>query len=198
MISPAVQHSISYFKRFRMEIDLQSTLAPVPALPDGYAWIAWEDWLVEQHAEVKYQCFIEEIDAVVFTSLSNRDGCRRLMRDIAGKPGFKPEATWLIASAHGYCATIQGVRERTGMGAIQNVGVTVPHRGHGLGTALLLKALHGFQSCGAHRVNLEVTAQNDGAIRLYRRLGFRCRKTLYKAVDVPASLSDPQADEWRN
>ena len=90
--------AITYYKRFRMEIDLQSALAPVPALPDGYAWIAWEDWLVEQHAEVKYQCFIEEIDAVVFTSLSNRDGCRRLMRDIAGKPGFKPEATWLMVA----------------------------------------------------------------------------------------------------
>jgi ribosomal protein S18 acetylase RimI-like enzyme len=33
-----------------------------------------------------------------------------------------------------------------------------------------------------------VTAQNDSAIRLYRRLGFRCRKTLYKAVDAEASL----------
>jgi ribosomal protein S18 acetylase RimI-like enzyme len=29
---------------------------------------------------------------------------------------------------------------------------------------------------------LEVTAQNDGAIRLYRRLGFRRTKTIYKAV----------------
>ena len=179
-----------------MEIDLQKALPPVPALPAGYGWIAWEDWLVEQHAEVKYRCFIEEIDAVVFTSLSNREGCRRLMREIAGKPGFKPEATWLIASAHSYCATIQCVRERSGMGAIQNVGVIAPHRGNGLGTALLLKALHGFQACGAHRVNLEVTAQNDGAVRLYRRLGFRCRKTLYKAVDVRAGLNDPQAHEW--
>jgi ribosomal protein S18 acetylase RimI-like enzyme len=192
MIAPAVQHSVSYFKRFRMEIDLQQALPPVPDLPAGYAWIAWEDWLLEQHAEVKYQCFIEEIDAVVFASLSNRDGCRRLMREIAGKPGFRPEATWLIACAESYCATIQGLRERTGMGAIQNVGVTAAHRGRGLGSALLLKALHGFQSCGTHRAHLEVTAQNDVAVRLYRRLGFRCRKTLYKAVDALAALPQEQ------
>jgi ribosomal protein S18 acetylase RimI-like enzyme len=202
MIAPGVEHSISYFKRFRMEIDLQEALPPVPALPAGYVWVAWEDWLVDQHAEVKYQCFIEEIDAVVFNSLSNREGCRRLMREIAGKPGFKPEATWLIACTHGHCATIQGVRERSGAGAIQNVGVTAPHRGRGLGTALVLKALDGLRRTGAHRANLEVTAQNDAAVRIYRRLGFRCRKTLYKAVDAlaglpPAGLANcPRTSTW--
>ena len=73
MISQAVQHNVSYFKRFRMEIDLQERLAPVPALPPGYTWVAWENWLLEQHAEVKYQCFIEEIDAVwggIMTAMS--------------------------------------------------------------------------------------------------------------------------------
>src|SRR5437660_7942831 len=119
------------------------------------------------------------------------------MREIAGKPGFKPEATWLIAHGKEYRATMQGVRERTGMGAIQNVGVTAPHRALGLGTALLLKSLHGFQRCGAHRVNLEVTAQNDNAVRLYRRLGFRCHKTLYKAVDALAAAQETSVvREW--
>jgi ribosomal protein S18 acetylase RimI-like enzyme len=197
MIAPAAQHSIGYFKRFRMEIDLQGALPPVPALPSGYGWVAWEDWLWEHHAEVKYQCFIEEIDAVVFASLSSREGCRRLMREIASKSGFKPEATWLIACPVSYCATIQAVRERSGLGAIQNVGVTAAHRGRGLGTALVLKALHGLQHAGAHRAHLEVTAQNGCAVRIYRRLGFRCRKTLYKAVETPMGSRDgPPTPEW--
>ena len=188
MISGAVQHGVSYFKRFRMEADLQRVLPPVPALPSGYDWVPWTNWLLDPHADVKYQCFAEEIDSVVFVSLSSREGCRRLMQEIAGKPGFRPEATWLIACGNTYCATIQGVRERSGMGAIQNVGVTPGHRGRGLGTALVLKSLHGFQECGAHHANLEVTAQNDAAIRIYRRLGFRCRKTIYKAVDAMAAV----------
>ena len=63
--------------------------------------------------------------------------------------------------------------------------------------ALVLKALHGLQRCGAHRVHLEVTAQNGSAVRIYRRLGFRCRKTLYKAVDAVGSLRDsPRTYEW--
>jgi ribosomal protein S18 acetylase RimI-like enzyme len=30
---------------------------------------------------------------------------------------------------------------------------------------------------------LEVTANNDAAVRLYRRLGFRSVKTVYKAIE---------------
>ena len=95
----------------------------------------------------------------------------------------------MLACADGYCATVQGVRERSGLGAIQNLGVTPLHRGRGLGSALLLQALRGFQRAGLGRAFLEVTAQNDAAVRLYRRLGFRRRKTIYKLVEAaPVSL----------
>jgi hypothetical protein len=40
---------------------------------------------------------------------------------------------------------------------------------------------------GLARVYLEVTAQNDGAVRLYKRLGFRRTKTLFKAVELAYS-----------
>jgi ribosomal protein S18 acetylase RimI-like enzyme len=179
---------IAYFKRFRMEVDLNELPPPSP-LPEGYRWLAWDESLTEAHAEAKFRSFFEEIDSVVFPSLSNLAGCLHLMREISRKHGFCPEATWLLACGDGYCGTVQGVRERTGLGAIQNLGVTPAHRGRGLGQALLLQALHGFCRAGLGRAFLEVTAQNEGAIRLYRRLGFRCRKTLYKAVDTTAAFS---------
>ena len=52
---------------------------------------------------------------------------------------------------------------------------------------LLLKSLQGFQAAGLRRTFLEVTAQNDGAIRLYQRLGFAKARTVYKAVEVAYS-----------
>jgi GNAT superfamily N-acetyltransferase len=179
--------NISYFKRFRMEIDL-NLLPPPEALPQGYGWIPWDETLLDLHAEVKARCFADEIDAVVFPSLSNLDGCCHLMREISRKPGFLADATWLITHGGEYCATVQGVRERSGLGAIQNLGVAPLYRGRGLGRALLLKSLYGFWRAGLGRAHLEVTAQNDAAVRLYRRVGFRCRKTLYKAVDQSLTL----------
>lgn len=173
--------NVTYYKRYRMEIDLYSA-PPIPPLPDDYYWVPWEERLLEAHAEVKYASFHIEVDSAVFPSLGDREGCYRLMQEIRRKPGFLRDATWLVACRTGYCGTVQGIRDRTGVGAIQNLGVTPIHRGRGLGTALLLHALDGFRRAGLGRAFLEVTAQNDSAVQLYRRLGFVCRKTLYKAV----------------
>jgi ribosomal protein S18 acetylase RimI-like enzyme len=174
--------SITYYKRFRMEIDLDPRTVTPPSLPSGFEWVAWDETLLEQHAEVKYACFHAELDAHVFPCLGERQGCLRLMREIRRKPGFLPGATWLIEGPVGFVGTIQGVLDRGSIGAIQNVGVVPWCRGMGLGRALVEKALTGFLEAGAHRAYLEVTAENASAVRLYRSIGFRKAKTLYKAV----------------
>lgn len=183
--------SVSYFKRYRMEIDLRGQRFVPLFVPPGYQLIAWQSDRLGDHAEAKFQSFHQEIDAGVFACLSDFDGCYRLMQEISQKEGFLPEATWLAASRHGgepeYCGTIQGIRATHKYGAIQNVGITPPHRGHGLGTALICAALAGFQQVGLPRAYLEVTAQNERAVQLYKRLGFRRTKTLFKAVELAYS-----------
>jgi len=183
---------LTYFKRFRMEIDLGGRLPAAPPLPAGFRMVAWQDSLLEAHAETKYQSFRDEIDSNVFPCLGDLVGCHRLMQEIRGKQGFLPGATWLVAheTADGkteYCGTIQGIRDYTGMGAIQNLGVTPDYRSRNLGSSLLLGALEGFQQAGLRRAFLEVTAQNSGAIRLYQRIGFIKARTVYKAVEVAYS-----------
>jgi GNAT superfamily N-acetyltransferase len=175
--------SVCYFKRFKMETGLDGL--PEARLPAGYHWAAWHSGLLELHADVLYACFHNELDSVVFASLGSREGCVLLMSEIARRRNFVPEATWLLVGPGGPCGTIQALCERSGLGSIQNVGIAPGSRSRGLGEALVLRALHGFRQLGLGRAILEVTAQNDGAIRLYRRLGFRCTKTLYKAVPDP-------------
>jgi GNAT superfamily N-acetyltransferase len=165
-----------------MEMDLHGVCLR-PVLPPGYRWIAWDESLLELHAQVKYLSFRTELDSCVFPCLGDAEGCLRLMREIRRKPGFLPAATWLIAAPEGCVATIQGIVDRGPIGSIQNVGVLPSYRGLGLGRALVEKALVGFQLANLHRAFLEVTADNACAIRIYRSLGFRKAKTLYKAVD---------------
>ena len=181
---------VTYFKRFRMEFDLTGSVPAPAALGADYALVPWGPNLLDAHAEAKYKSFRYEIDANVFPNLGNRDGCRRLMSEIAHRSTFLPAATWLVQfwPAAGrkpeVVGTIQGVIDDNGVGAIQNVGVTAPHRGRGIGSGLLQSSLAGFKQAGLSRVYLEVTAQNVGAVRLYQRLGFRRTKTVYKAVEV--------------
>ncbi|GAC1471447.1 MAG: GNAT family N-acetyltransferase [Isosphaeraceae bacterium] len=174
--------AITYYKRFRMEIDLDGSHAP-QALPEPFRWVGWDESLVDRHAEVKYLSFKDEIDSAVFPCLGDRNGCQRLMREIRRKPGFLPVATWLITSPEGYVGTVQGVMDHGPIGAIQNVGVVPAYRGLGLGRALIRQALKGFHEAGLRRAYLEVTAENSSAVLLYRGVGFRRAKTLYKAVD---------------
>jgi ribosomal protein S18 acetylase RimI-like enzyme len=174
--------AITYYKRLRMEIDLDGSIRQVP-IPDHLEWVSWEESLLADHAEVKFQSFRDEIDAYVFPCLGDRYGCQRLMREIRRKPGFLPCATWLIAAPDGYVGTVQGVMDQGPIGAIQNVGVIPSYRGIGLGRALVYRALLGFREAGLRRAYLEVTAENNAAVQLYRTLGFRRARTLYKAVD---------------
>jgi ribosomal protein S18 acetylase RimI-like enzyme len=173
--------AITYYKRFRMEIDLDGIPA-LAVLPDPFVWVAWDESLIDRHAEVKYLSFRDEIDASVFPCLGDRYGCQRLMREIRRKPGFLTGATWLIACPQGYVGTVQGVMDRGPIGAIQNLGVVPSYRGIGLGEALVRQALVGFHHAGLRRAYLEVTAENSSAVLLYRAVGFRRSKTLYKAV----------------
>jgi GNAT superfamily N-acetyltransferase len=180
---------LTYYKRYRMEIDL-CRLPASPELPSEYRLLAWDTRHLPAHAEAKCQSFQSEIDSNVFPCLGDYDGCLRLMTEISRKDGFLPGATWLLVQhnpdtgRHEACGTVQGIRDRSGLGAIQNLGIVPEHRGRGLGTALLLRALEGFRQAGLRRAFLEVTAQNDGAVRLYRRLGFRKARTVYKAVEL--------------
>jgi ribosomal protein S18 acetylase RimI-like enzyme len=174
--------AMTYYKRFRMEIELNGAITGA-ALPRSFVWVPWDESLLEKHAEVKFLSFLGEVDAYVFPCLGDRAGCQRLMCEIRRKPGFLPGATWLVACTDGYVGAVQGVMDQGPIGAIQNVGVLPDFRGLGLGRALVRRALAGFAQAGLQRAYLEVTAQNDGAVNLYRDVGFRRAKTLYKAVN---------------
>jgi ribosomal protein S18 acetylase RimI-like enzyme len=174
---------ISYVKRFRMERDLANL--PSVSIPPGYTLEPWSRTYLEAHAEVLFASFQGEIDSMVFPSLASIEGCGFLMKEISKKASFVPEATWLLLKNGELVGSIQGLRDRSGMGAIQNLGIRPAHRSRGLGEALLNRALQGFCQASLGRVMLEVTAQNDGAVRLYRRSGFIRRKILYKAVPAP-------------
>jgi hypothetical protein len=179
--------AISYFKRYKMEIDLAGLAQPT--WPAGFEACPWRSELFETHVDTLAGCFQGGLDTAVFPSLGSVDGCRALMAEIVRRPAFIPEATWLLVGPGGPCGTIQALRERGVLGAIQNVGILPAWRGRGLGRALLLQSLKGMWQSGLGRAILEVTGQNETAIQLYLRMGFRRTKVLYKAV--PATSSTP-------
>lgn len=180
-----------FFKRYRMQFDLRGHCFDELTPPTNFRLLAWKPRLKAAHAEAKFRSFRDELDANVFPCLGNADGCLKLMSDISARSNFVPEATWLLTHAdpeRDYlvnCGTVQGIMDGPDLGLIQNIGIVKSYRGLGLGSLIVLKSLAGFQQAGAKVVSLEVTVQNDSAIRLYERLGFKTKKIIYKTVEVP-------------
>jgi len=66
----------------------------------------------------------------------------------------------------------------TPLGHVKDLAVRPDQRRGGVATALLKRALSVLAAAGSESAKLEVRADNDGAIRLYRRFGFEHRKTI--------------------
>lgn len=177
-----------YFKRFRMEFDLQRSF-PLAELPPEFSWVPWNPAEVDRHAWVKFLSFRDEVDSEVFPCLGDYRGCYSLMQEIAEQTVFAPAATWLIIHQRPGqpptdCGTIQGLASSEAFGSIQNVGVAPEFRRQKIGAALVLKSLDGFRSLGLKRVYLEVTAANTPAVQLYRAIGFRVTRTMYRSAEL--------------
>lgn len=169
-----------------MQFDLITQQIPDPQCSSDITFAEWGEKLTSMHALCKWESFRREMDVNVFPCLGERDGCKRLMRDISQKDAFVPEATWLAVGQDSNpknliaVGTIQGLRSNATHGAIQNIGVIPNFRGRGVGRELIRRALHGFQSQGCRYVTLEVTVHNLGAIKLYESIGFQKSEVVFK------------------
>jgi RimJ/RimL family protein N-acetyltransferase len=84
-------------------------------------------------------------------------------------------------------------RQHTG---IVGMSVAADWRGQGIGTALLGALFRWAPGQGVRRVELEVLANNPGAIRLYERLGFQHEGTRRGAVVVGGEPIDLRLMAW--
>ena len=73
---------------------------------------------------------------------------------------------------------------------INNVAVLPRYRGRGMGSGILRHVFAEAKQFGATRATLEVRASNDGALRLYEKLGFRVagRRPNYYSQPVEDAL----------
>jgi RimJ/RimL family protein N-acetyltransferase len=100
----------------------------------------------------------------------------------------------LVAEASGLIVGVLGLRgdqrpQRTHVGAF-GMSVARQWRRSGVGTKLLDAMLTWAAAHGLRRVELEVLANNEGAIALYRRAGFALEGTKVRAVEVDGHYID--------
>jgi len=95
------------------------------------------------------------------------------------------EALWVIANSENHCVGHVGLYQIDHRIGGAEFGILIgdrSFRGRGLGRACTEFCLgYGFNRLNLNRVHLRVLSTNDGAVRLYRRLGFRDEGCLRQA-----------------
>lgn len=115
---------------------------------------------------------------------------------------------WFAAIRHDPSVRIFGIEEVAGgtlVGTCQLLNISAVHRsaelqirigepawrGKGLGTqAVQALVRHGFEELGLHRIALTVRADNERAIRAYRKCGFAAEGVLRDAAFIEGRFVD--------
>jgi ribosomal protein S18 acetylase RimI-like enzyme len=164
---------------------LQAPLGPslrLPAKPPSGAFITrWAEHMHDQTARLIAAAYQGHIDALINDQYRSPAGARRFLTNIVQYPGcgtfFGPAS---------YAAIDVATRQLRGVslaslvaadcGHVTQICVAKSEQGTGLGYELMRQSLVALAEHGCRTVSLTVTASNEGAIRLYQRMGFSERR----------------------
>lgn len=165
------RRALGFVWRVDMERTLGGTLPP-PRPRAGYRLVPFEPALLPALAEVEFEAFAGSADARAFAAqLATPTHTLAAWERLLGSRRFEPRATRVLVRGDTPCGLVQASRGGHGVGILSSLAVRPADRG-GNGRALVLAALHRFQALGFARAGLTVTAENEGALRLYEQLGF--------------------------
>jgi len=100
------------------------------------------------------------------------EASRAFHRHVVETGGVHLVAVDAAGEVVGWCDVVRDGRPGYGHGGRLGMGLLPAHRGQGLGRRLLEAALEEARARGMERVELEVYASNERAMRLYETAGF--------------------------
>ncbi len=153
-------------------MDVEITIRP--ARPSDARYLAAFDKRLARESDIDIPIATDE----VHTAEDYEDRIRRI--------GTPPNTTYLVAIAQGtiigtlscYSGRLKAFTHAVTLG----VSVDKDWRGKGIGTKLMNSAIDWARAQQLKRIELRVYARNEGAIRLYKQLGFEVEGTLRKAI----------------
>ena len=158
--------------------DLKPSLLPKPTVSSGVVWQGGGMAAVVEKADVVTDELVSAFETLIpQLSSSNPAPSRDALAEIIGSPA----SVLFVARVDGRIVgslTLAIFRIPTGVRAwIEDVVVDGSARGHGVGEALNLAALHEAKIRNAVTVDLTSRPSREAANRLYQKLGFVQRDT---------------------
>jgi ribosomal protein S18 acetylase RimI-like enzyme len=154
--------------------------------PAAFRVVNWHQQYLLPAAGVVWDSYRSSPDIDLCRDYQSREGCLRFLRNLTDNPGcgrFMPEISAVALDRRGgVCAVLIASAIGPSTGMIPQVSVRRDCQRQGLGARLLQLHFRRAAEHGLDRVALSVSSRNQGAHRLYLRLGFQVRKDFHAFI----------------
>lgn len=170
-----------------MRVDLQrATLAEGRVRRPMYIE-KWSDHYQDGAAQLIAAAYTGHVDSRINDQYRNVVGARRFLYNIVQYPGcgafYRPASYAAFEAVTGkLCGISLASLVATDCGHITQICVSPAVRGTGIGHALLRQSLLTLREMGCRSASLTVTAANEDAVELYRRVEFEIVRRFYAFV----------------
>jgi ribosomal protein S18 acetylase RimI-like enzyme len=173
---PGSEH-LSAFDRNFMRIDLRRAALPEGRLRRAISIDRWTDLHQEATAHLISEAYRRHVDSSINDQYRTLPGARRFLHNIVQYPGcgsfFRPASFTAFEPARAsLCGISLASLVSQDCGHITQICVSPEVKGSGVGYALLRQSLLALRDMGCRAATLTVTAANEGAVDLYKRVGF--------------------------
>ena len=174
---PAPMHARVQGRNF-MRIELRGAAVEEAALRKVCEIGRWGDAYMDAAARLIPAAYEGHVDASINDQYRSPEGARKFLHNIIQYPGcgtFAEPASFAAFEPGGgaLCGLSLASVVAPACGHITQICVAPGSQGKGLGHALLLRSLLALRGMGCAAASLTVTSANQGAVRLYERIGFR-------------------------
>jgi len=165
------------YERIFMRIDLSRDALAEGRVRRPMYLEKWSDHYQDAAAQLIAAAYTGHIDSRINDQYRSAAGARRFLYNIVQYPGcgafYRPASYASFDAATGRLSGISLARiVAPECGHITQICVSPSLRGTGIGHALLRQSLTTLKEMGCRSASLTVTAANDDAVSLYKRVGF--------------------------
>lgn len=173
----ALRQFLRTFERNFMRADLHTASLQEGRVRRPVYLEKWSDHYQDAAAHLIAEAYAGHVDSQINDQYRSAAGARRFLYNIVQYPGcgifYRPASFAAMDAGTGRLAGVSlASLVAPGCGHITQICVAPGWRGTGVGHALLRQSLLTMRGAGCGSVSLTVTAGNEDAVSLYRRVGF--------------------------
>lgn len=185
--APLLEQGFRLYVRQFMLLELNKMSESRAGASGGLRLTRWNDRYFEPCAKLIYLAYANHVDGEINDQYRSRNGALKFLKNIILLPGcgqFAPSASFVLhePGSDDLAAAVLTSEVAPGVGHTTQICVLPGYQGHGLGRMLMQTSAEALRSMKFGELTLTVTSDNQSAVKLYEKLGFRTIRSFTAGV----------------